>query len=157
MFGSLVVDRTDINANTDAHRGGDGNLAEVLALRGSRLQLVELVDESHQVLLEAVSREGGTTDRGVDDTSLVGAELDLTGLAFLTAWATFGVTVPTFGFGIRPRGPRIWPSWPTTRIASGEAMTTSKSSSPALTLAARSSKPTISAPAARASSALAPG
>ena len=46
MFGSLVVDRTDINANTDAHRGGDGNLAEVLALRGSRLQLVELVDES---------------------------------------------------------------------------------------------------------------
>ena len=47
MFGSLVVDRTDINANTDAHRGGDGNLAEVLALRGSRLQLVELVDESH--------------------------------------------------------------------------------------------------------------
>lgn len=83
MFGSLVVDRTDINANTDAHRGGDGNLAEVLALRGSRLQLVELVDESHQVLLEAVSREGGTTDRGVDDTSLVGAELDLTGLGVL--------------------------------------------------------------------------
>src|SRR6185436_17995936 len=40
-------------------------------------------------------------------------------LAFFTAPATSGVTVPTFGFGIRPRGPRIWPSWPTTRIASG--------------------------------------
>ena len=33
---------------------------------------------------------------------------------------TSAVTVPTFGFGIRPRGPRIWPSWPTTRIASGD-------------------------------------
>jgi hypothetical protein len=28
-------------------------------------------------------------------------------LAFFTASAMFGVTVPTLGFGIRPRGPRI--------------------------------------------------
>ena len=47
--------------------------------------------------------------------------------AFYTAPATSAETVPTFGFGISPRGPRIWPSWPTTFIASGEAMTTSKS------------------------------
>jgi hypothetical protein len=64
--------------------------------------------------------------------------------------------VPTFGFGIRPRGPRIWPSVPTTRIVSGEAITTSKFRLPALTCSARSSMPTTSAPAARASSALAP-
>ena len=48
--------------------------------------------------------------------------------------ATFGDTVPTFGFGIRPRGPSTWPSLPTTRIASGVAMTTSKFRSPALHL-----------------------
>src|SRR4029453_19027881 len=72
--------------------------------------------------------------------------------AFFTASATFGVTVPTFGFGIRPRGPRIWPSWPTTRIASGLAATTSKFISPAFTFSARSSRPTMSAPAARATS-----
>ena len=30
--------------------------------------------------------------------------------AFLTAVVTSGVTVPTLGFGISPRGPRIWPS-----------------------------------------------
>src|SRR6185436_5041278 len=72
--------------------------------------------------------------------------------AFFTASATFGVTVPTFGFGIRPRGPRIWPSWPTTRIASGLATTTSKFISPAFTFSARSSRPTTSAPAARAAS-----
>src|SRR5712671_7791581 len=68
--------------------------------------------------------------------------------AFFTAPATSAVTVPTFGFGIRPRGPRIWPSAPTTRIASGAAMTTSKSILPALTCSARSSMPTRSAPAA---------
>src|SRR5580765_7772778 len=72
--------------------------------------------------------------------------------AFLTAPATSGDTVPTFGFGIRPRGPRIWPSCPTTRIASGLAITTSKSNWPALTFSARSSRPTMSAPAARAAS-----
>src|SRR5687768_8412200 len=77
-------------------------------------------------------------------------------LAFFTAVATSGVTVPTFGFGIRPRGPRIWPSVPTTRIVSGEAITTSKLRLPALTCSARSSMPTTSAPAARASSAFAP-
>src|ERR1700733_2776238 len=76
--------------------------------------------------------------------------------AFFTASATFGVTVPTFGFGIRPRGPNIWPSWPTMRMASGLAMTTSKSIWPALTFSARSSKPTMSAPAALAASAFLP-
>src|SRR4051812_3345098 len=77
-------------------------------------------------------------------------------LALRTAVATSGVTVPTFGLGIRPRGPRIWPSVPTTRIASGAAITTSNGMSPAFTRAARSSMPTMSAPAALASSALAP-
>src|SRR5271166_4409422 len=76
--------------------------------------------------------------------------------AFLTAPATSGVTVPTFGFGIRPRGPKIWPSWPTMRIASGLAITTSKSICPALTFSARSSKPTMSAPAALAASTFLP-
>ncbi len=64
--------------------------------------------------------------------------------------------MPTLGFGIRPRGPRIWPSWPTTFIASGEAITTSNSMKPSLIFAARSSKPTISAPASCACFALSP-
>src|SRR5580698_7852643 len=76
--------------------------------------------------------------------------------AFFTASATFGVTVPTFGFGMRPRGPKICPSWPTMRMASGLAITTSKSICPAFTFSARSSKPTMSAPAALAASAFLP-
>src|SRR6185436_6485311 len=60
------------------------------------------------------------------------------------------------GFGISPRGPRIWPSWPTTRIASGLAITRSKLMLPAFTCAARSSMPTMSAPAAFASSTFLP-
>src|SRR5580704_14367175 len=76
--------------------------------------------------------------------------------AFFTAPATSGVTVPTFGFGMRPRGPRIWPSWPTMRMASGLAITTSKSICPALTFSAKSSNPTMSAPAALAASTFLP-
>src|SRR5690242_1182087 len=77
-------------------------------------------------------------------------------LAFFTASSTFGVTVPTFGLGMRPRGPSTWPSGPTTFMASGVAITTSKSMNPPFTFSARSSKPTMSAPAAFAFSALAP-
>src|SRR5437879_7657268 len=53
-------------------------------------------------------------------------------LAFLSAAATSGVTVPTFGVGISPRGPGIWPSCPTTLIESGLAMGTTDSIVPAL-------------------------
>src|SRR3979490_34665 len=76
--------------------------------------------------------------------------------AFFTAPATSAATVPTLGFGIRPRRPRIWPSAPTTRIASGAAITMSKSILPALTCSARSSMPTMSAPASLAACALSP-
>src|SRR6516165_8487518 len=74
----------------------------------------------------------------------------------LTAEVTSMVTVPTFGFGIRPRGPNTLPRRPTNGIRSGVAMQRSKSIWPALTFSTRSSAPTTSAPAALASSALAP-
>ena len=48
-------------------------------------------------------------------------------LASLTALATFMVTVPSLGFGIRPLGPSTLPRRPTTPIMSGVAMTRSKS------------------------------
>src|SRR5680860_1423794 len=70
-----------------------------------------------------------------------------------TAFATSGVTVPVFGFGIRPRGPSTRPRRPTLPIMSGVATTASKSSHPPLTLSISSSPPTTSAPASRAASA----
>src|SRR5690606_4943242 len=72
-----------------------------------------------------------------------------------TAAFTSIVTVPTFGFGIRLRGPRILPRRPTSGIMSGVAMQRSKSILPAWMASIRSSAPTMSAPALRASSALA--
>src|SRR4030095_13485409 len=66
--------------------------------------------------------------------------------ASLTAWATWGVTVPTFGFGIRPRGPRTLPRRPTRAIMSGLAITRSKSMKPPWTFSTRSSAPTTTAP-----------
>src|SRR3989304_5106229 len=53
-------------------------------------------------------------------------------LAPLTAVVTSMVTVPTFGLGIRPRGPSTLPSRPTSGIRSGGAMQRSKSIWPAL-------------------------
>ena len=47
-----------------------------------------------------------------------------------TALATSIVTVPTFGLGILPAGPRIRPRRPTTAIRSGVAIATSNSSKP---------------------------
>jgi hypothetical protein len=64
--------------------------------------------------------------------------------------------VPTFGFGIMPRGPSTLPRRPTSGIMSGVAMQRSKLISPFCTVSTRSSAPTMSAPAAVASSALAP-
>src|SRR3954449_10831066 len=73
-----------------------------------------------------------------------------------TALRTSIVTVPTFGFGILPCGPRMRPRRPTTGIRSGVAIATSKSVKPSCTRWARSSAPTTSAPASSASRALSP-
>src|SRR5215212_868851 len=74
-----------------------------------------------------------------------------------TARPTFGVTVPLLGLGMRPRGPRIWPSLPTMLIWSGVATATSNSVKFSSRMrAARSSDPTMSAPASSASRAFSP-
>ena len=74
----------------------------------------------------------------------------------LIAFVTSVVTVPVFGFGIKPRGPRTFPRRPTLPIRSGVETTASKSKRPLATSSINSSDPTMSAPAARASSARSP-
>ena len=66
------------------------------------------------------------------------------------------VTVPNFGFGIRPFGPRTRATRPANPIMSGVAMQRSKSILPAKIESIRFSAPTTSAPAAFASSAFRP-
>ena len=66
------------------------------------------------------------------------------------------VTVPVFGFGIRPRGPSTRPALPTSAIMSGVAIAASKSISPFITVSTSSAAPTTSAPASRASRAFSP-
>src|SRR2546421_288849 len=73
-----------------------------------------------------------------------------------TARATSCVTVPDFGFGIRPRGPSTLPSGPTLDMMSGVAIAVSNSVQPSVTFLTRSSPPTTSAPASCASRALSP-
>src|SRR5580658_5918614 len=75
----------------------------------------------------------------------------------VTARATSMVTVPVFGLGMRPRGPSTRPSEPTWPMRSGVAIATSKSKKPSPWIrATRSSAPTTSAPALRASAACSP-
>ena len=62
-------------------------------------------------------------------------------LISLIALVTSMVTVPAFGLGISPLGPRIRPRRPTTLIISGVATTTSKSSHPSFWILGRSSWP----------------
>lgn len=59
-------------------------------------------------------------------------ELNAAGLRFLNNARELGggTTVPAFGFGIRPRGPRTRPSRPAFAIMSGVAIATSKSVKP---------------------------
>jgi hypothetical protein len=64
--------------------------------------------------------------------------------------------VPIFGLGIRPFGPRTFPSLPTRGIISGVAIHLSKSISPEETFSTKSSEPTISAPESSAYLALSP-
>src|SRR6185503_9528847 len=69
----------------------------------------------------------------------------LPALISLIACAMFGVTVPVFGFGMRPRGPSTLPRRPTPRIMSGVATTASKSIHPPRIFSTTSSPPTKSA------------
>src|SRR6185503_2871604 len=80
----------------------------------------------------------------------------LPALASRTARPMSKVTVPSLGLGMRPRGPSTFPSRPTCPMRSGVAMAESKSSQPPCTRSTRSSAPTTSAPASRASLSFSP-
>ena len=71
-------------------------------------------------------------------------------LSSLTALPISVVTVPDFGLGMSPRGPRILPSFARSFIISGVVTATSNSSQPSDTFFKRSSPPTKSAPASSA-------
>ena len=114
------------------------------------------LDERHRVVGESFSANETLPMRAWTMPAFSTRYSILPPLASLTALPTSNVTVPTLGFGIRPRGPRTRPSLPTAPIMSGVAMTRSKSMKPSWTLATRSSLPAKSAPASRASFSFSP-
>src|SRR6266566_1488426 len=80
----------------------------------------------------------------------------LPALTSRTARATSKVTVPIFGLGMSPRGPSTLPSRPTCPMRSGVAIVESKSMKPPWIFSTKSSAPTTSAPASRASRSFSP-
>ena len=113
-----------------AHRGRERDLLDVAALRGRRLRADDLLDE-RRVVLE--SWRSSKLFLPIDRWTFAPRSVrysSLPAFASRTALATSNVTVPVFGFGIRPRGPRMRPSLPTLPIWSGVAIATSKSVKP---------------------------
>src|SRR3989442_8508231 len=80
----------------------------------------------------------------------------LPAFASRAARGTSNVTVPSFGFGMRPRGPSTFPSRPTCPMRSGVAIAVSNSIQPPCTRSTRSSAPITSAPDSRASRSFSP-
>lgn len=68
-------------------------------------------------------------------------------MSSLTALTGSGVTVPVFGFGMRPLVPRVLAILPRFFIMSGVATAVSNPSQPLVILAMRSSFPASTAPA----------
>src|SRR5687768_2783377 len=68
--------RLDLQLDAGAHRGGDGDRADVLALGGGWLGADDRVDGSTEVLEQLVDVEGDSPDRHVDHGGLVDAEVD---------------------------------------------------------------------------------
>ncbi len=123
--------------------------SDVAALGGRRLEPEDLVERGGVVLDQLRLVERHLADDEVQVRVRSTRNSILPPLMSATALATSGVTVPVFGFGIRPRGPRTRPRRPTLPIRSGVATTASKSSRPLVTSSISSSSPTMSAPAAR--------
>lgn len=101
-----LVQCLNVNLDAGTHCRTNRNFTNVNAFRRSGFNLVQLLNEGLDVRKKLFNFKRSTADRSVNDTSFVSTELNLTGLAF-NSLSTFGVTVPTFGFGIKPRGPRI--------------------------------------------------
>ena len=86
--------------------------------------------------------------------SLSALNLDWPCLISLTAFSMFSVTVPDFGFGMSPLGPKIFASLLTSFIIDGVVIATSKSIGSLEYFSIKSSEPTKSAPADFASATL---
>ena len=140
-----------------AHRGRDGDRPDIGPLGGGWLERPKVVQEGVDVVGQLLFGEGELADRYGDVTPLVVAELDLARLELADGGGDVGRDGPERGEGISPRGPSTRPSGPTTPIMSGVARATSKSIVPPLICCARSSAPTMSAPAARPSRRSRPG
>src|SRR5690606_37846115 len=74
---------SDFHARTAAHRGRNGQLAQIYAFGSSGARLVQGVNQCCKVGLQLFHTKRGAANRGVNNTCLVGAILHLAGLGVL--------------------------------------------------------------------------
>ena len=108
-----LVDMRGVDRHTRTHRRGHGHRLEVPPLRRRWLRLDDAVDHRVRVRDEVLRRGTTSLPTGACTMPVLSTRNStLPALISLIACATFGVTVPVFGFGMRPRGPSTFPETP---------------------------------------------
>src|SRR3954469_9192714 len=132
MFTSSAVqasgarDFRQVDLHARAHRRGDAELLNELALRARRLVADDRFHERGEVLLEVALGEARLADAGVDDARLLDTELDLARLGVGDRLVYILVHRSELRVRHKALGPSTLPSLPTTPIMSGVAITRSK-------------------------------
>ena len=128
LLGLRSEQRARLDLHARAHGRGDRDPLDEGALGARRLRLLHRVGERLDVLRRASPpRTTPCRRRPARCPAFSTRNSTEPPLAPFTASVTSIVTVPTFGFGIMPRGPSTLPRRPTSGIMSGVAMQRSKS------------------------------
>ena len=98
-----------VDLHARPHRRGDGDAAEILALGRGGFALTMLSSSAVALSIRFCDENDVFPTGACTMPVLSTRNSTLPALISLTACATFGVTVPVFGFGIRPRGPSTLP------------------------------------------------
>lgn len=94
----------DVQVDARAHGGADGEALHVRTFDGGRTSLQDVVINHTQVFFQFVVVKGDFADYDLNVACFVGTVLNLAGFDFIDGFGDVGVTVPTFGFGMRPFG-----------------------------------------------------
>src|SRR5574343_72492 len=80
-YRQLSLGSSNVYAYANTHGAGYGDFLQVLTLGSGRLGFHQGIYQSSKVVAQGFNCERSTTDGGVDDTSLVGTVLNLTGFS----------------------------------------------------------------------------
>jgi hypothetical protein len=116
----VKLDGVDVHRDAGTERRGDGRLGDIATLRRARLEANNLVERCERCSPDSLSVSNDALPTMKCTLACLSTRNSiLPPLISVTAFAVSGVTVPVFGFGMRPRGPSTLPRRPTLPMSSG--------------------------------------